>query len=211
MRCGCISWLWLAEVISVDWDSLEGKGSIKIFFFCSLTPFSLSLPAMDQMNPPALGQSSALFPNLQHPAGGVGKTAVLLASSTGLTSSDMELQKMLIDERMRCENHKTNYQTLKAEHTRWVTVWNFKVDHFYSSGMHCWVQFCKCVCMYRLQDEYTRAQSELKRLLGDRQVAQEKQQLLLAELRGELLDKTRELEELRLQVHITVRFTLYFT
>lgn len=120
MRCGCISWLWLAEVISDDWDSLEGKGSIKIFFFCSLTPFSLSLPVMDQMNPPTLGQSSALFPNLQA-AGGVGKTAVLLASSTGLTSSDMELQKMLIDERMRCENHKTNYQTLKAEHTRWVS------------------------------------------------------------------------------------------
>uniref|UniRef100_A0A8C1KYD7 Centrosomal protein of 83 kDa n=1 Tax=Cyprinus carpio TaxID=7962 RepID=A0A8C1KYD7_CYPCA len=91
------------------------------------------------------------------------------SGSMGLTSSDMELQKMLIDERMRCENHKTNYQTLKVEHTR-------------------------------LQDEYTRAQSELKRLLSDRQVAQEKQQLLLAELRGELLDKTRELEELRLQV-----------
>uniref|UniRef100_A0A8C1CXB7 Centrosomal protein 83 n=1 Tax=Cyprinus carpio carpio TaxID=630221 RepID=A0A8C1CXB7_CYPCA len=100
---------------------------------------------------------------------GGGKTAVLLSGSMGLTSSDMELQKMLIDERMRCENHKTNYQTLKVEHTR-------------------------------LQDEYTRAQSELKRLLSDRQVAQEKQQLLLAELRGELLDKTRELEELRLQV-----------
>lgn len=61
--------------------------------------------------------------------------------------------------------------------------------------------------MCRLQDEHTRAQSELKRLLGDRQVAQEKQQLLLAELRGELLDKTRELEELRLQVHISLVFT----
>lgn len=67
----------------------------------------------------------------------------------------------------------------------------------------------KRVCVCRLQDEYTRAQSELKRLLSDRQVAQEKQQLLLAELRGELLDKTRELEELRLQVHITVHFTLF--
>lgn len=63
--------------------------------------------------------------------------------------------------------------------------------------------------MCRLQDEYTRAQNELKRLLGDRQVAQEKQQLLLAELRGELLDKTRELEELKLQVHtITVFLAL---
>ncbi len=65
--------------------------------------------------------------------------------------------------------------------------------------------------MCRLQDEHTRAQSELKRLLGDRQVAQEKQQLLLAELRGELLDKTRELEELRLQVHISLHFRLVFT
>ncbi|ROI15512.1 Centrosomal protein of 83 kDa [Anabarilius grahami] len=128
------------------------------------------------MNPPALGQSSALFPNLEL-AGGGGKATVLLGGSSGLTSSDMELQKMLIDERMRCENHKTNYQTLKVEHTR-------------------------------LQDEYTRAQSELKRLLSDRQVAQEKQQLLLAELRGELLDKTRELEELRLQVLTPQRLEL---
>lgn len=52
-----------------------------------------------------------------------------------------------------------------------------------------------------LQDEFTRAQGELKRLLSDRQAQQEKLQLLLAELRGELLDKTRELEELRLQVN----------
>lgn len=52
-----------------------------------------------------------------------------------------------------------------------------------------------------LQDECTRVQAELKRLLSDKQVQQEKLQLLLAELRGELLDKTRELEELRLQVN----------
>uniref|UniRef100_A0A4W3ILY6 Centrosomal protein 83 n=1 Tax=Callorhinchus milii TaxID=7868 RepID=A0A4W3ILY6_CALMI len=78
------------------------------------------------------------------------------------------LQKMLIDERMRCEHHKTNYQTLKAEHTR-------------------------------LQSEYTKAQQELKRQLVDKQSTQEKFQLLLTELRGELLDKTRELEELKIQ------------
>lgn len=58
------------------------------------------------------------------------------------------------------------------------------------------------VCLLcSLQDEYTRAQAELKRLLSDKQSEQEKLQLLLAELRGELLDKARELEELRLQVH----------
>lgn len=53
-----------------------------------------------------------------------------------------------------------------------------------------------------LQDEYARAQAELRRLLSDKQCEQEKLQLLLAELRGEQLDKTRELEELRLQVHL---------
>ncbi|XP_036106698.1 centrosomal protein of 83 kDa isoform X1 [Molossus molossus] len=37
---------------------------------------------------------------------------------SGLRNSDSELQKMLIDERLRCEHHKINYQTLKAEHTR---------------------------------------------------------------------------------------------
>uniref|UniRef100_A0A671Y0K4 Centrosomal protein 83 n=1 Tax=Sparus aurata TaxID=8175 RepID=A0A671Y0K4_SPAAU len=92
-------------------------------------------------------------------------------------SAEMELQKMLIDERMKCENHRTNYQTLKAEHSS-------------------------------LQDEFTRAQGELKRLLSDRQAQQEKLQLLLAELRGELLDKTRELEELRLQVMTPQRLEL---
>lgn len=52
-----------------------------------------------------------------------------------------------------------------------------------------------------LQDEFTRAQGELKRLLSGSQAQQEKLQLRLAELQGELLDKTRELEELRLQVN----------
>uniref|UniRef100_A0A8C6UDK4 Centrosomal protein 83 n=1 Tax=Neogobius melanostomus TaxID=47308 RepID=A0A8C6UDK4_9GOBI len=91
--------------------------------------------------------------------------------------TEMELQKMLIDERMKSENHRTNYQTLKAEHTS-------------------------------LQDEFTRAQNELRRLLSDRQTQQERQQLLLAELRGELMDKTRELEDLRLQIMTPQRLEL---
>ncbi|XP_074082699.1 centrosomal protein of 83 kDa isoform X2 [Macrotis lagotis] len=86
-----------------------------------------------------------------------------------LMNSQSEFQKMLIDERFRCEHHKTNYQTLKAEHTR-------------------------------LQDEYIKSQNELKRLLNEKQTLQEKFQLLLAELRGELLTKTKDLEELKLQV-----------
>ncbi len=33
-------------------------------------------------------------------------------------ANETELQKMLADEKMRSEQHKTNYQTLKSEHTR---------------------------------------------------------------------------------------------
>ncbi|XP_065262077.1 centrosomal protein of 83 kDa [Emys orbicularis] len=92
-----------------------------------------------------------------------------ISGNSDLVGSQEEIQKLLIDERMRCENHKTNYQTLKAEHTR-------------------------------LQDEYTKSQNELKRLLVEKQTIHDKFQFLLAELRGELLDKTRELEELKMQV-----------
>ncbi|XP_004583161.2 centrosomal protein of 83 kDa isoform X1 [Ochotona princeps] len=98
------------------------------------------------------------FPNLFPPGG-----------DSGLTNSQSEFQKVLIDERLRCEHHKTNYQTLKAEHTR-------------------------------LQDEYIKSQNELKRLLNEKQTHQEKFQLLLEELRGELVQKTKDVEELKLQV-----------
>ena len=41
-----------------------------------------------------------------------------LAQALPKLTQETELQKMLADERMRCETHKTNYQTLKAEHTK---------------------------------------------------------------------------------------------
>ncbi|KAJ3612294.1 hypothetical protein NHX12_020570, partial [Muraenolepis orangiensis] len=130
--------------------------------------------SLDEMNSSFfLSQSTPHFPGLEL---GPGRCPAPGASG-GPGGSEMELQKMLIDERMRCENHKTNYQTLKAEHTR-------------------------------LQDEFMRVQGELKGLLGDRQAQQEKLQLLLAELRGELLDKTRQLEESRLQVMTPQRLDL---
>ncbi|KAG8439580.1 hypothetical protein GDO86_005683 [Hymenochirus boettgeri] len=91
-----------------------------------------------------------------------------MSSTTGVSGTDTELQKLLIDEQMRCEHHKTNYQMLKAEHTR-------------------------------LQDEYIKSQNECKRLLAENQTTQEKFQLMLTELHGELLDKTREVEELKLK------------
>lgn len=63
-----------------------------------------------------LGQSAPLVSNLEP---GMGKSAAVLGLSAGLGGAEMELQKMLIDERIKSENHRTNYQTLKAEHTRY--------------------------------------------------------------------------------------------
>ncbi|XP_033619728.1 centrosomal protein of 83 kDa isoform X3 [Fukomys damarensis] len=87
----------------------------------------------------------------------------------GGLGSESEFQKLVIDERLRCEHHKANYQTLKTEHTR-------------------------------LQDEYIKLQNELKHLSNEKQTNQEKFQLLLEDLRGELVEKTKDLEEMKLQV-----------
>lgn len=83
--------------------------------------------------------------------------------------TETELHKLLIDEKMRCEDHKTNYQTLKAEHTR-------------------------------LQADHIKSQNECKQFAADVRNTHEKYKLLLEELRGELYEKTREIEELKLQV-----------
>ncbi|XP_037243765.1 centrosomal protein of 83 kDa isoform X3 [Falco biarmicus] len=91
------------------------------------------------------------------------------AVGNGDTANSQELQKLLIDEKMRCEHHKANYQTIKAEHLR-------------------------------LQEEYTKSQDELKRLLVEKQTVHDKFQFLLAEYREELLGKTQELEKLKMQV-----------
>lgn len=45
-----------------------------------------------------------------------------------------------------------------------------------------------------------KSQNELKRLLIEKQSNQEKLQLLLEELRGELVEKTKDLEEMKMQV-----------
>ncbi|XP_030335563.1 centrosomal protein of 83 kDa isoform X1 [Strigops habroptila] len=88
---------------------------------------------------------------------------------SGDTADSQTLQKLLIDERMRCEYHKVNYQNVKAENLR-------------------------------LQEEYTKSQDELKQLLAEKQTVREKLQQLFSEYQEELLDKTQELENLKMQV-----------
>lgn len=59
-----------------------------------------------------------------------------------------------------------------------------------------------------MQDEYIKSQNELKRLLNEKQTHQEKFQLLLEELRGELVEKTKDLEEMKLQVRKYIQISI---
>ncbi|XP_014744764.1 PREDICTED: centrosomal protein of 83 kDa isoform X2 [Sturnus vulgaris] len=87
----------------------------------------------------------------------------------GDAANSQEILKLLMDEKMRSEHHKANYQTLRAEHLR-------------------------------LQEDYTKSQDELKRLLVEKQTVHDKFQQLLADFQEQLLAKTQELEQLKLQV-----------
>ena len=53
-----------------------------------------------------------------------------------------------------------------------------------------------------------KSQNELKRLLNEKQTHQEKFQLLLEELRGELVEKTKDLEEMKLQVRKYIQVSI---
>lgn len=45
-----------------------------------------------------------------------------LASALPRLMHETELQKMLTDEKMRSEKHRTNYETLKTAHARFVAT-----------------------------------------------------------------------------------------
>ncbi|KAG7256022.1 hypothetical protein CRUP_035817 [Coryphaenoides rupestris] len=153
--------------------------------------YSCQLALMDEMmnSSALLGQSAAPppFSSLDLGPGplGPGPLGPGPGPPAGPGGSETELQKMLIDERMRCENHKTNYQTLKAEHARWVPGPSLESHPPHGEGD---------VARRVLPGPGGPAGAP-----GARQLQQEKLQLLLAEMRGELLDKTRQLEECRLQ------------
>lgn len=59
-----------------------------------------------------------------------------------------------------------------------------------------------------MQDEYIKLQNELKRVLNEKQTHQEKFQLLLEEVRGELVEKTKDLEEMKLQVRKYIQISI---
>ncbi|XP_072779319.1 centrosomal protein of 83 kDa isoform X2 [Taeniopygia guttata] len=92
-----------------------------------------------------------------------------LVGESGEAANSQEILKLLMDEKMRSEHHKANYQTLRAEHLR-------------------------------LQEDYTKSQDELKRLLVEKQAVHDKFQQLLADFQEQLLAKTQELEQVKQQV-----------
>ena len=73
----------------------------------------VGLPLFSATNP--LGQSTGMGPGLSLGLGPLGQGQDWTVTNL---SQETELQKMLADERMRGEMHKTNYQMLKAEHTK---------------------------------------------------------------------------------------------
>lgn len=62
--------------------------------------------------------SSTLGQSAQNMQPGLGRTAAMLGLSAQLGGREGELQKMLIDERIKSENFRTKYQSLKEETTR---------------------------------------------------------------------------------------------
>lgn len=62
--------------------------------------------------------STAPNQSAQNMQPGLGRTAAMLGLSAQLGGREGELQKMLIDERIKSENFRTQYQSLKEETTR---------------------------------------------------------------------------------------------
>lgn len=78
---------------------------------------------------------------------GVGQslgTSLPVASALPRLVQETEIQKLLTDERIRSEQHKTNYQQLKAEHSRSVCMYghNMHVHAFVNEG-----ELCVFVCV----------------------------------------------------------------
>lgn len=48
-----------------------------------------------------------------------------LVGESGEAANSQEILKLLMDEKMRSEHHKANYQTLRAEHLRYINLNKF--------------------------------------------------------------------------------------
>lgn len=63
----------------------------------------------------------------------------------GDAANSQELQKLLIDEKMRCEHHKANYQTIKAEHIRYMNLNSFLHLNCWKMELSAgWKEFGEC-------------------------------------------------------------------
>lgn len=69
--------------------------------------------------------------NLSFPgtAGHTGRPPVSPAPQLSKLAQETELQKLLADEKMRSQMHKTNYEQLKEEHKRYYIYLCIKYGH----------------------------------------------------------------------------------
>ncbi|KAI8503451.1 establishment of centrosome localization [Branchiostoma belcheri] len=97
-------------------------------------------------------------------------------------ASETELQKMLTDEKMRSEQHKTNYETLKAEHTR------LQDEHILLQEQ-----------LRGLRESHTSVQAECQTLIAQARLDVSQKIALIEELKSQVMSSQR-LEMIRVQV-----------
>ncbi|XP_019633457.1 PREDICTED: centrosomal protein of 83 kDa-like [Branchiostoma belcheri] len=97
-------------------------------------------------------------------------------------ASETELQKMLTDEKMRSEQHKTNYETLKAEHTR------LQDEHILLQEQ-----------LRGLRESHTSVQAECQTLIAQARLEVSQKIALIEELKSQVMSSQR-LEMIRVQV-----------
>lgn len=62
--------------------------------------------------------------NSHHKMDALGSLLPPVAGNGDMANSE-ELQKLLMDEKLRCEHHKANYQIIKTEHLRYTNLNRF--------------------------------------------------------------------------------------
>ncbi|XP_070558809.1 centrosomal protein of 83 kDa-like isoform X1 [Ptychodera flava] len=107
-------------------------------------------------------------------------------------AQETELQKMLADERMRCEMHKTNYQTLKAEHQRLIDDFQRLEADFARHSQESSMMEEKCQALVsRARKELSEKTAEVEELKSQI-ITPQKLDLMKLKLAEELEQPTRE-------------------
>ncbi|KAM9323167.1 uncharacterized protein KZ484_021287 [Pholidichthys leucotaenia] len=160
------------------------------FFVCLSQHFILissccCLMEKSDVTSSTLGKTASLDPNLEL---GMATSATMQGLSAGLAGAAMELPNLFIDERMKCENHKSGYQVLKAKNTSQQHEYNWvqaEVNHMLSERQS-------------QQEELRGEQLDNTREQENLQLQAERQslRLQLEQMKSELHERDKQIESL---------------